>query len=147
MILLPTPPAGERRRHDGPQPGGAGGHAAQHPAGRERQRGGGPPRRPLPPPRAGESFVLLHRVLQPPPCPSSPFGSAPFFLSPAASCRFPPLPVHAARLCQHRKWPAEGKRASACPATAHLLGTAEWAGSKVNGHTLTLPGERLSFLL
>lgn len=87
-VLWPTLPAGERGWHDGPQPGGAGGYAAQHPAGRERQRGGGPARWPLPPPRAGESFFLLHRVLPPPTSPASSFGSASF-----QPCRFLPLPA------------------------------------------------------
>lgn len=43
-----SPPlcAGERREHDGAQPGGAGGHAAQHQAGGERPPAGGAAGRP-----------------------------------------------------------------------------------------------------
>lgn len=52
-------PLGERRGHDGAQPGGAGGHAAQHQAGRERPPAGGSAGRRLPAARAGTHHAPL----------------------------------------------------------------------------------------
>lgn len=135
-----SPPlcAGERREHDGAQPGGAGGHAAQHQAGGERPPAGGAAGRP---PAAGAGThhpSLCSLPLSDPPMPHVSFfsfiphsrvdfptppsrGHAPTFLAPPLSLSS--LLTQGCRRKSHSQGAAApaGNVRSCRPATLHCL--------------------------
>lgn len=133
-VLSFSPSAGERHRHDRPQPGGAGGHAAQHQAGRECVRGGGSAGGHLPASGTGRAKKQTATTSSPPPprsfyllsCLSSVFGLPVTY--------FPPRFLHIVSAFKGSKPPLPPPPFQSVPSLP------------INTVTTTRPGHALAFL-